>query len=287
MRAMIGVALGAMLAGLAAGQGADAAPAKRLFGAAEAGSAGPPAAHGRHAGGCIGGAEALPESGPGFQTLRLSRNRHWGHPATLAFIRRLGRAAPGLGWPEGFLVGDIAQPRGGPMTYGHASHQSGLDVDIWLRRPERAFSAAEREGLHSRVMVAADRRGVSAAWTAAHGRLIEAAARDAAVARIFVNAAIKAELCRAAPAADRGWLRKVRPWWGHDSHFHVRLACPASSPGCVDQTPPPPGDGCGDALAWWFSDEALNPPPPETPRAPKPEITLADLPAACAALVGR
>ena len=34
-------------------------------------------------------------------------------------------------WP-GLLVGDISQPRGGPMLTGHASHQLGLDADIWL-----------------------------------------------------------------------------------------------------------------------------------------------------------
>jgi penicillin-insensitive murein DD-endopeptidase len=80
-------------------------------------------------------------------------------------------------------------------------------------------------------------------------------------------------------------LRKVLPWWGHHYHFHVRLACPAGSPACLDQDPPPSGDGCDDSLAWWFSDEALNPPPPKDPPKPRPEITLADLPEACRAVL--
>ncbi len=74
----------------------------------------------------------------------------------------------------------------------------------------------------------------------------------------------------------------MRPWWGHDAHMHVRLACPEGAGACVDQAPPPPGDGCDETLAWWFTDEALNPKPPEKPA---PELTLADLPPACRALV--
>jgi penicillin-insensitive murein endopeptidase len=123
---------------------------------------------------------------------------------------------------------------------------------------------------------------VTARFTPGHASLIRAAAEHPDVARIFVNAAIKDHLCRTAPEDDRAWLRVVRPWWGHDAHFHVRLSCPPDSPGCVDQDPPPPGDGCDASLAWWFSDEALNPPKPATRPKPKPPLTLADLPPACA-----
>jgi murein endopeptidase len=31
---------------------------------------------------------------------------------------------------RGLLIGDMSQPRDGPMLYGHSSHQIGLDVDI-------------------------------------------------------------------------------------------------------------------------------------------------------------
>jgi penicillin-insensitive murein endopeptidase len=66
--------------------------------------------------------------------------------------------------------------------------------------------------------------------------------------------------------------------------MHVRLTCPDGEAGCVAQAPPPPGNGCGDQLAWWFTDEALHPEPPAEPPA---EITLAELPAACRALVAQ
>ncbi len=277
----------ALAAALAASTQAMAAaePASRAFGAASSPAAGLAAAIGAAAGGCLAGAVALPESGPGWQALRLSRNRFWAHPETVAFVARLGGAALALGWP-GVLVGDLAQPRGGPMTSGHRSHQNGLDVDVWLMRPARAdFTPAEREGLTAVSMVAADRIAVSPAFTPDQAALIRAAAEDPAVERLFVNAAMKAALCRAAPPTGREWLRKVRPFWRHESHMHVRLACPAGGPGCVAQAPIPPGDGCDATLDWWFSDEALNPRPAVPPAPPPRAAALADLPAACAAVL--
>jgi len=257
-----------------------ATPAKQLFGAEVAPAAGPARVHGSYASGCISGAVELPETGPGWQAMRLSRNRNWGHPETIAYIQSLAEAATSIGWP-GIYIGDISQPRGGPMLTGHRSHQIGMDIDIWLRAPEpRPLSRAERERIGSPSMVAADRRSLGPAWTARHGEVLRLAAEDPRVARIFVNAAIKDRLCRTA-GGDRAWLRKVRPWWGHDAHFHVRLECPAGSPGCVSQAPPPAGDGCDDTLAWWFSDEALTP----VPGPPRQALTLADLPAACRGLV--
>lgn len=262
-----------------------AEPAKALFSAVRTPAAGAPAVHGTTSAGCIGGAVALPREGPGWQVLRPARNRNWGHPTLIDFVQRLGETGQAIGWPA-FLVGDMSQPRGGPMPSGHASHQSGIDADIWFRRPDRRLSAAELADPWAESMVAADRVSVSRAFSPGHAALLRAAATDPAVDRIFVNAAIKAELCRRTPPAERGWLRRLRPWWGHDSHFHVRLACPGGQAGCVAQAPLPEGDGCDATLDWWLSDEALNPKPPETPPKPKPPLMLADLPAACAAVLG-
>lgn len=274
-----------LAAALLAAPAAAAPLAKNLFGAAERGSEHAPSPLGRHAEGCLAGAVEIPETAPGWQAVRLSRNRNWGHPAALAFLHRLAPAAQAAGWPR-LLVGDVSQPRGGPMTSGHSSHQIGLDLDIWLRPgSETPASLAERERMGAPSVVAADRQGVNGRWTPGHVALLRAAAEDPAVARLFVNAAIKAELCRVVPP-PRSWLRKVRPWWGHDAHVHVRLACPPEATSCEDQAPPPPGDGCDATLAWWFTDEALNPPKPETPPVRRRDVmTLADLPPACAALV--
>lgn len=259
---------------------------KYEFGARDRPSAQAPAAHGSYAKGCLAGGVELPVTGESWQAMRLERNRNWGHPEMVAFIERLGAAAQLAGWP-GLLVGDISQPRGGPMTSGHRSHQIGIDADIWMRPGyDRELSRAERSQIGSFTVTRGDHMGVNERWTPIHGEVIKAAASDPAVARIFVHAAIKRKLCETA-GADRGWLRKIRPWWGHNAHFHVRLACPTGDALCIDQAPPPAGDGCDATLDWWFSEEARNPKP--DPNAPKPkprrELTLADLPQACAGVL--
>lgn len=271
----------------AAPAGAETA-AKQLFGRWSGPTADASQSHGSYAKGCLAGGAELAETGPAWQAMRLSRNRNWGHPEAIRFVERLGPRAQAAGWPR-LYIGDISQPRGGPMISGHRSHQVGLDVDIWLLRPSQApLSQKQREQAGSPSVVTADRLGVNANWTESHHQVLKAAAGDPAVARIFVNAAIKQQMCRAEPAGDRSWLRKIRPWWKHDSHFHVRLLCPAGSVGCENQAPPPPGDGCDATLAWWFSDEALGkvpPKKPETPPKPRRELRLADLPQACRAVV--
>ena len=256
--------------------------AKLLFGRESTPAPGPAEAIGTYDRGCMQGATALPADGPNWQVMRPSRNRAWGHPVLIAFLARLAAKLPvEAGWP-GLLVGDIAQPRGGPMLTGHGSHQIGLDADIWLTpMPSRRLSPAERDEISATNVVAADALGIDpSSWTPQHGLLLKAFARDPAVERIFVNAAIKRELCREA-GSDRGWLSKIRPWWGHNYHFHVRLSCPSGEPECRGQSSPPPGDGCGKELDWWFTEEALHPPPSPPPRP----LRLADLPHACAALV--
>jgi penicillin-insensitive murein DD-endopeptidase len=187
---------------------------------------------------------------------------------------------------NGLLMGDMAQPRGGPMINGHASHQIGLDGDIWLRpMPPRQLTRLEREEMLSINVVAKNRLDVDPSlWTPGHAGLIKAAALDPRVERMFVNPAIKKALCREA-TGDRAWLEKVRPYWGHDFHFHIRLRCPPDGAECSPQTPPPPGDGCDKDLAWWFTEEVLHPKPGATPEKPRPPLTMAGLPEACRAVL--
>jgi penicillin-insensitive murein endopeptidase len=256
--------------------------AKRLFGLEATPSSGPAEAIGTYMRGCLAGAVALPADGPDWQVMRPSRNRAWGHPVLISFLERLAQKLPvAAGWP-GMLVGDMAQPRGGPMVTGHASHQIGLDADIWLMpMPNRRLSPAERDEISAVSVVAADGDDIDPkVWTPQHRRLLEAAAREPGVARIFVNPAIKRALCREA-GSDRGWLTRIRPFWGHTEHFHLRLSCPTGDLACQDQAPPPPGDGCGKELDWWFTEEGRHPPKGPPPRP----LRLADLPASCASLV--
>jgi penicillin-insensitive murein endopeptidase len=229
--------------------------------------------------GCLQGAVELPPSGPGWEVMRLSRNRNWGHPSLISFIERLAAETKRAGGP-GVLVGDMAQPRGGPLRYGHASHQIGLDVDVWLTPPpNRLLTPDERESLLAVSMVEDDRYAVDPdRFGRFQAALIRRAARFAEVERIFVNPGIKKALCATAGDEDRDWLGKVRPWWGHDDHMHVRLRCPADQPACEDQDPPPDGDGCGADLRRWLGQTPYRPKDLLKPTRP---MSLAALPAAC------
>jgi penicillin-insensitive murein endopeptidase len=139
-------------------------------------------------------------------------------------------------------------------------------------------------------LVTKDRKQLdTSVWTERHARLIRRAASYSEVARIFVHPPIKAELCRWA-RGDRSWLAKVRPYYGHNYHFHIRIACPKDSPGCKDQATPRPADGtgCGDELAYWMSDIPWKP-AKKDPNAPPPKpakaLTLAGLPNECRGVV--
>ncbi len=260
--------------------------AKQQFGAMKDASEHRPAPFGSYAKGCVAGAVQLPETGPTWQAMRLSRNRNWGHPDVVDFVQDLSRkAAQQPGW-KGLYIGDISQPRGGPMLSGHRSHQIGLDVDIWMLPPDRLnLSPNQRENISSVSLRRANGAYVNSSWTRAHHEIIKAAAKDKRVARIFVFPGAKVQMCND-EKGNKSWLRKVRPWYGHHYHFHVRLACPKGARGCVDQDPPPAGNGCGDAQKW--VNDILNPPPPD-PNAKKPkprrEYVLADLPQQCATVL--
>lgn len=247
---------------------------------------GPARAIGGYSAGCVQGAVALPLDGPGFQVVRPSRHRHFGHPLLVDFVRRLGEqaAAAGLGV---LLVGDLGQPRGGPAPSGHSSHQTGLDADIWFWAPARAsrrvLPVAARERLSPRAVVSLARKARTRHWSSRIARVLELAATDARVARIFVNPVIKRELCEAA-GGDRAWLRKLRPWWGHDAHFHVRLACPEDSAECEPQAALPAGDGC-DEIEWWLDEQRQAERREERKRYRKNVRSMPALPPLCSRLL--
>jgi penicillin-insensitive murein endopeptidase len=258
-------------------------PARELFGAVKTPAPLAARAIGFYAKGCLAGATALPIDGPAWQAMRLSRNRYWGHPELIKLVERLALDAQKYdGWP-GLLVGDLSQPRGGPMLTGHTSHQVGLDADIWLTpMPNRRLSEDEREQLAATSVLGPDKLSVDPnVWSEAHVRLLKRAASYKGVERILVHPAIKKALCEAtAKDQDRAWLSKIRPYWGHHYHFHVRIACPKGNKGCEAQPPPPAEDGCGKELDHWFA-LLKSPPKPGPPVPLKPPLTLAQLPAEC------
>ena len=244
---------------------------------------GPPQVIGSYAAGCIAGAVALPLAGDGYQVMRASRNRYYGHPELIRLVERLGRQAAAQGGR--LLIGDLAQPRGGPMSNGHRSHQSGLDVDIWfLQQPrDQILSRSDTEQIEMPSMIRATEGALNnSRWSLRYRDALKRAAQAPEVERIFVNAIIKQALCDS--ETDRSWLDKVRPWWGHDAHFHVRLNCPLDSGKCKPQKPFSPGDGCDADLANWVRDirqAALSPKPYKKPEPPSAE----NLPTACSAVL--
>ncbi len=259
--------------------------AKRHFGSARKPAPLEARAIGSYAKGCLAGASALPVDGESWQVMRLSRNRNWGHPDLVNLLERLARKVPTISNWDGILVGDMSQPRGGPMLTGHASHQVGLDADIWLTpMPDRKLSNSERENMSATNMVNAQWMDVdSKVFTKDQVSIVKAAASEPTVARIFVNPAIKVALCRYS-GSDRSWLSKVRPMWGHNYHFHIRMACPQGSENCEDQAMPKDGDGCGKELSDWLAQQhkaMFSPKRPSVPVKPKPPMTLDALPQEC------
>ncbi|MBV9462174.1 MAG: penicillin-insensitive murein endopeptidase [Bradyrhizobium sp.] len=263
--------------------------AKQLFARKLLPSAQPTKVIGEYSKGCIGGAVEMPITGDTWQVMRLSRNRNWGHPDIIALLKRLSvNAHKDAGWP-GILVGDIGQPRGGPALSGHASHQMGLDADVWLTpMPDHLLSRQDREEMSATMMVRNDRLDIDPkAWTPQHWMVLRDAAMEPSVQRIFVNPAIKKALCREAKG-DRGWLEKIRPWWGHDYHFHIRMRCPSGATECKGQKDQEGGEGCKPSdFAYWFKDSVLHP-KPEPPKPPPTiydGIKLAQMPAGCKAVL--
>ncbi|MEY2700837.1 MAG: hypothetical protein RIQ52_1592 [Pseudomonadota bacterium] len=236
---------------------------------------GPARVFGETNAGCIQGASALPLDGSGYDVMHQERSRYFGHPDLIAVIRHLGARVAQHDWGR-MHVGDLSLARGGPMPSGHRSHQNGLDADIWYTlRPDMQFAPS---------LLMRDQRTLErSSWREPQAELLKAASQLPDVDRIFVHASIKKALCEDARYRhDRHWLRKIRPWYRHDDHFHLRLSCPEGSAGCVAQEPVPAGDGCDASLDWWLQQPAL-PPLPSEPlpyHGPQPR-----LPPACDAIL--
>jgi penicillin-insensitive murein endopeptidase len=265
--------------------------ARQLFGAAPGPAPLAARSIGGYAKGCLAGGASLPINGPDWQVMRLSRNRNWGNPRLLDYLERLASDARALdGWP-GLLVGDMSQPRGGPMLTGHTSHQIGLDADIWLTpMPDHILTPEEREDMTATSMLKDPFSVDPAIFTTMQVKLIRRAASYPQVARIFVHPAIKKALCQQAASVGKNtdWLGKVRPWWNHHYHFHVRLSCPPGAEGCENQKPTTGENGCGQELTNWYAmlkKSAIEMAKPQVPGAKpwvgKPPLRMDQLPKEC------
>ncbi len=266
--------------------------AKRLFGAAKVGAPLKSRAIGWYSKGCLAGAMRLPDNGPNWQAMRLSRNRHWAHPKLVKLLKRFASEVHEDGWP-GLLVGDLSQPRGGPMLSGHASHQVGLDADIWLTpMPDRRLTRKERENI-SAISMLSKKNNLKVdpnIWTDSRFKIIKRMASYDDVERVLVHPAIKKAICDASTQDDWRWRNKIRPYWGHHYHFHVRIGCPSGSNNCRSQSPAPKGNTCTSELDYWFDVMKPKPKPkkkiakpskPKKKRKAKLPMMLKDLPNDC------
>lgn len=214
-------------------------------------STGPALSIGQPGAGCLEGALELPKRDRDYVIAHPERHRDFGHPDLVHFLRTFAAAAHRQKLAPVY-IGDLGQPRGGPTPTGHRSHQNGLDVDLWYGPPLRP--SPRGKALEPAPVVDLRTHKMLPAWNRHARRLLALAASQPSVDRIFVNPAVKRALCQERTRAP--WLGKLRPWWGHHDHFHVRLRCPASSPQCAASSPLPTGDGCDASLAWWFSADA-------------------------------
>src|SRR6185437_15933847 len=167
-------------------------PAKKLFSAVALPTIGKAVSIGYYPRGCLQGGVALPTTGKTWQVMRLSRNRNWGNPELVHFLERFAPlAAKATGW-HGILIGDMAQPRGGPLPFCHLSHQIGLDVDIWfMPMPGHVLTREEREKTSASNLVSADWKHIDPkTWSPVDVAFIRTAAEQPEVERVLVNAAI-------------------------------------------------------------------------------------------------
>ena len=203
---------------------------------------------GGYANGCLIGADTLAEKGVGFESIRRFRNRYYGHPKMVKLIEWLGKKNEELGRAP-LLIGDLSQPAGGPMAYGHASHQMGLDADVWFTHQRK--TRRDQDYFFPRFVNLKAEKINPKTWDPTIIPVLKAVAKNPQVNRVFVNWIIKRHLCKIVKT-DRDWLRKIRPWWGHDRHFHIRMTCPKGSPHCKNQRSLAEAKNCGGEL--WFSD---------------------------------
>jgi penicillin-insensitive murein endopeptidase len=238
---------------------------------------------GSYSNGCFIG-EKMEISGKGYELMRLERKRNFGNVELIKFVKEFAANFYNETGKR-ILISDLAQEKGGPMKGAHASHQTGLDIDIWntFLSGDNKLSLAERKDLQPNEIVLKDGKTLTKHWGKLNEKAILSAASHENVDRIFVNAAIKKTFCER--HYEHPAQYKIRAWWGHDMHFHVRLKCPENSPECEKQAALDENDnGCEPKkLSWWFSKEAIEELLKNKLKKPEPKI----LPERCQKMLGR
>lgn len=197
--------------------------------------------------GCMVDDYQLSQFDGNFELVNAWRNRHWAHGRAVNFIAYFTdtMANKNIG---PIKISDVSQHGGGDVSPSHASHQMGLDIDIWLANGNEEYQDVVQGSSVNEEL-----------FEKFHARdMYRTAVANSNVQRIFVNPAIKQYLCRT--ESDTSWLRKLRPMSGHTGHMHVRLYCTDFDEDCIPQFEIGPGSGCNEVLSpdfdpYFFADE--------------------------------
>ncbi len=169
----------------------------------------------------------------------------YGLDALVNMLDRGGKAVHKQ-FPDAVMsVGHLSRQNGGDLS-GHHSHESGRDADVGFYMKNKAGKPFYADNF---VVFKGDGTAKSAPGVffddAKNWALVTAFLRDpeARVSHLFVATPIRARLLayaerigaspdiRARAAAVMIQPHGVLP---HDDHFHVRLTCPSTMPGCVE-----------------------------------------------------
>jgi penicillin-insensitive murein endopeptidase len=143
------------------------------------------------------------------------------------------------------LIGNISKRLRG--SFGHASHQTGLDADIGFYNHEKAVSSFWKPldgNFDKNFDYEKNWMFLKALQSTEEQRLMI----------VFVDQKIKDRLCqwvkkteglpKDPESAAYKALRHLRHWSGHNNHFHVRLYCPDTA-GCQNMNADPNFSGTG------------------------------------------
>lgn len=221
--------------------------------------------------GCLMGGVSMKNTGDGYYQMRPKRLRTFGHPLLIQFLEKSFKEIHNQ-LKTDLLFADLSQPRGGPTLTGHASHQTGLDIDIWFAQSDDiSAKVLQQIDLRSSVVapeaVDGSEMKVNALFTEKKIKTLEYFAKQPETDRIFVSAGIKKFLCL--HYGNETWIQKIRPWYAHREHFHLRLKCKIGDELCKNTEPLPPGNSCDSTLDWWWSDEAKGSPSDSKPSIPQ------------------
>lgn len=169
---------------------------------------------------------------------------------------------------EKLQIGDLSHEHGGPSV-GHASHQNGLDVDVVYLTKKKKLQKQDAPFWQEDFVKG---KNVTDNFdTARNLELFKYLAWNHPVRRIFVDTAIKTNLCIFARDNNlldkkeyKQTLKRLRVASLHTNHFHIRITCPKDDIACEEQVEVPNETGC-EALITAFEMDETTPAEVEVP----------------------